>query len=125
MDSTLPTVPVNFYDEPIEVIFSTPPVLEKKPPCPDGFTWREEYFSISEVLEEWSDFKRRGRMARNMAPAHLASASRLGSRGVGRFHFRVKTTSGRLFELYYDRSPEGVDRQKGRWTLLGEREETE
>ena len=121
----MPTIPSHFYDESILVQFSTPPVLEKKPACPDGFTWREEYFSISEVLEEWADFKRRGRMARNMAPAHLASASRLGSRGVGRFHFRVKTSAGRLFELYYDRAPEDVDNQKGGWYLLSEREELE
>jgi len=125
MEPTVPTIPSHFYDESILVQFSTTPVLEKKPACPDGFTWREEYFSISEVLEEWADFKRRGRMARNMAPAHLASASRLGSRGVGRFHFRVKTSTGRLFELYYDRAPEDVDNQKGGWYLLSEREELE
>jgi hypothetical protein len=125
MDNTVSTIPSHFYAEPIEVRFSTPPVLEKKPTCPDGFTWRGEYFSISELLEEWADFKRRGRMARNMAPAHLASASRLGSRGVGRFHFRVRTSVGRVFELYYDRAPEDVDNQKGRWYLLGEREELE
>jgi hypothetical protein len=125
MEPAVPTIPSHFYDEPIQVHFSTPPVLEKKPTCPDGFTWREEYFPICEVLEEWADFKRRGRMARNMAPAHLASASRLGSRGVGRFHFRVKTSAGRLFELYFDRAPEDVDNQKGRWYLLGEREELE
>lgn len=125
MDNIMQTSPANFYGEPIEVHFSTPPVLEKKPPCPDGFTWRDEYFLISEVLEEWSDFKRRGRMARNMAQTHLASASRLGSRGVGRFHFRVKTSTGRLFELYFDRAPEDVDNQKGCWFLLGERKEIE
>jgi len=125
MEPAVPTIPSHFYDELIQVHFSTPPVLEKKPTCPDGFTWREEYFSISELLEEWADFKRRGRMARNMAPAHLASASRLGSRGVGRFHFRVKTSGGRMFELYFDRAPEDVDNQKGRWYLLGERVELE
>jgi hypothetical protein len=125
MDAAVPTIPSHFYDEPIEVHFSIPPVLEKKPSCPDGFTWREEFFSISELLEEWCDFKRRGRMARNMAQTHLASASRLGSRGVGRFHFRVRTSTGRLFELYYDRAPEDVDNQKGGWYMLSEREELE
>jgi hypothetical protein len=125
MDLGMRTLPAHFFDELITVHFSDPPVYEKKPSCPDGFTWREETFSITEVLEEWSDFKRRGRMARNMAPAHIASASRLGSRGVGRFHFRVRTSIGRMFEIYYDRAPEDVDNKKGTWHLLGERKESE
>jgi hypothetical protein len=121
----MPTIPVRFFGDPIEVRFSTLPVLEKKPHCPDGFTWRGEPFEVSQLLEEWSNFSRRGRMGRNMQPAHLASASRLGSWGVGRFYFRVKTTGGRVFEIYYDRAPEDVDGRKGNWFLLGERKETE
>jgi len=31
--------PLHFYDDPIEVIFETPPALEKSPPCPNGFIW--------------------------------------------------------------------------------------
>jgi hypothetical protein len=115
------TIPSQFFDESIEVTFLKPPTLEKKPSCPNGFTWRKEYFPILEILEEWSDFQRRGRMARNMQPAHLASAARAGSWGVGRFYFRVKVANGRLFEIYYDRAPENVDERKGKWFLLGER----
>ena len=119
------TKPANFYDDPIEVQFDVAPVREKSPHCPSRFTWRGECFEVSRLLEEWSDYKRRGRMARNMAPAHLASASRLGSWGVGRFYFRVKTIAGRIFEIYYDRAPEDTDGRKGRWFLFAERKETE
>lgn len=121
----MPTLPAHFYDERIQVEFDTSPVREKSPHCPDRFTWRDELFTIAEVLEEWIDYRRRGRMARNMAPAHLASASRLGSWGVGRYYFRVRTSSGRIFELYYDRAPEDVDDRKGNWFLMGERTEKE
>jgi hypothetical protein len=120
-ENYMSTIPSQFYDEPIEVTFLTPPVLEKKPPCPDAFTWRKEYYLIVELLEEWVDFQRRGRMARNMQPAHLASAARAGSWGVGRFYFRVKVANGKLFEIYFDRAPENVDSRKGKWFLLGER----
>lgn len=119
------TIPRHFYDDPIEVVFEEAPVREKSPHCPYGFTWRGEDYHINEVLEEWVDYRRRGRMARNMAPAHLASAGRLGSWGVGRFFFRVKTTCGRIFELYYDRTPEDADDRKGNWFLMGERTQTE
>lgn len=108
-------------DEPILVEFDTQPVREKSPPCPQRFTWRGQQFTISTVLEEWVDYERRGRKARNMAPAHLASASRVGSWGVGRFCFRVSVNTGQIFEIYYDRAPQDVDNRMGGWFLKGER----
>jgi hypothetical protein len=122
--------PIHFYDQPITVIFDTQPPLEKTPPCPDGFIWEGRTYRVSETLSEWSDFKRRGRMARNMQPAHAAVASSRGSLNVGRFFFRVKvlpasgTTAGgsesRIFDLYYDRAMKSVDERKGQWFLYRE-----
>jgi hypothetical protein len=62
-------------------------------------------------------------MARNMQPQHAATASRRGSWGVGQFHFRIRTDSGRIFDLYYDRAPVNVDKRKGEWFLFQELEE--
>jgi hypothetical protein len=115
------TRPIHFFDEPIQVRHSASQTYEKTPTCPDGFTWREEYFSIDRLVEEWSDFTRRGKSARNMRPAHLSRASRDGSWGVGRFYFRVLVTGGRIFEIYYDRAVENCDDRKGNWFLLAER----
>ncbi len=112
---------MRFIDEPIEVVFNQPPMLEKKPSCPDGFTWRGESYIIEEMLAEWFDYRRRGRMASNMQPEHAARASRAGSWGVGRFYFRVKVSGGRVFDLYYDRAPESAGDRKGHWVLYGER----
>ncbi len=116
--------PLHFIDEPIEVFFDEPPVLEKAPTCPSGFYWRGETFRVAEMLETWVNYERRGRMARNMRPGHRAAAARRGSWGVGRFHFRVRVEDGRLFHLYYDRAPESAGDRKGHWVLLGERSET-
>ncbi len=118
---TQSTIPFQFYDEPIEVIFDEPPVYEKKPECPKGFIWRGQTYLIVEVLEEWVDYRRRGKLDRNMKPAHLATARIKGSWGVGRFTFRVKVDSGQFFEFYYDRAPENSDNRKGNWFLMGER----
>ncbi len=112
--------PIHFYDEPIEPLFDSPPALEKTPPCPDGFTWRDETFRVKELLEEWRNFKRRGRMAQNMRPEHAARASTRGSWGVGRFHFRVRVEGGRVFELYYDRAPKDAGDRKGKWFVYSE-----
>lgn len=112
--------PLRFIAEPIEVNFDQPPVLEKKPGCPDAFVWRGERYLVLEMLSEWSDYRRRGRMAKNMQPQHAARATQRGSWGVGRHYFRVRVESGQIFELYYDRAPQDADRRKGSWTLLRE-----
>ncbi|MEK7785843.1 MAG: DUF6504 family protein [Chloroflexota bacterium] len=116
---------IRFIEEPIEVRFDEQPALEKKPPCPNGFTWRGENYRVLEMLAEWHDYKRRGRMARNTrrGPAHAARASIRGSWGVGRDYFRVRVEGGRLFELYYDREPKDADRRKGGWFLAREVDE--
>ena len=115
------TRPTRFIDEPIQVEFNAPPTREKTPPCPQRFSWRGQEYSIVKVIEEWVDYSRRGRMARNMAPAHLSSAARSGSWGVGRFYFRVQVDSGQIFEIYYDRAPKDADNRMGGWFLKGER----
>jgi hypothetical protein len=111
---------VRFIDVPITVHYSEQPLLEKKPRCPDGFTWEGEVFSIQEMLMEWVDYTRRGRMARNMSDAHAMAAASKGSWGVGRFFFRVKTSTSRVFDIYYDRAPKGIDNRKGQWFLFQE-----
>ncbi len=116
-------LPLHFVDEPIEVHYDEPPLLEKKPGCPQAFRWRGVDFPIVEMLAEWQDYRRRGRTARNMIPAHLQHAARVGSWGVGRFFFRVRVLDGRIFEIYYDRAPEDASHRKGSWFVYTERME--
>ncbi len=113
----------HFIGESITVAFDKTPTLSKKPGCPDGFVWQGETFEVVDLLREWQEYGRRGRMASNMRPANAALASQRGSWGVGRFYFRVRVEGGRIFELYYDRAPKDADRRKGSWTLTQEIEE--
>ena len=119
--------PLSFIGEAITAGFNRPPMLEKKPGCPDFFIWRGDTYRVEKKLAEWSDYARRGRSARNMQPAHAAVASHRGSWGVGRYYFHVLAAgpqvpgSGpRAFELYYDRAPKGSDQRKGQWFLVSE-----
>lgn len=114
---------IHFFDHPIEVIFDTPPVREKSPDCPNGFIWEEKTYRVIEMLSAWSDFARRGKMARNMRPAHAVVASSRGSLNVGRFYFRVLTDTNQVFDIYYDRAMKSVDERKGQWFLYREMEE--
>lgn len=115
------TLPFRLIDEPIEVAFAEPPLYEKKPTSPQSFTWQGVTYPIEEVTEEWEDYRRRGKMERNMVPGHLSTALRKGSWGVGRFYFRVRVQQGNIFEIYFDRAPENAGDRKGHWFILGER----
>ena len=112
--------PLHFLDLPIGAVFDTPPVREKTPECPNGFIWENKTYRVVEMLSSWSDFKRRGKMARNMRPAHAEAASSRGSLNVGRFYFRVKVDTGQIFDIYYDRAMKNVDERKGQWFLYRE-----
>jgi hypothetical protein len=109
---------LQFIDEPIEVTFKKPPVFSKKPDVPDAFTWRGEQFLVKGLISTWSDFSRRGRMARNMRPSNVRKTVGRGSWGVGRFYFRVETDGGQYFDIYYDRTPKSAGEGAGDWILL-------
>lgn len=117
-----------FLSERIEVEYDTPPLLAKTPRCPDRFVWRGETFAVVALLEEWRDYGRRGRFARNMQPQHLRVAEQRGSWGVGRFFFKVRaraTGAGgpraeRVFDIYYDRAPRSADERAGGWVVFSE-----
>ena len=112
--------PLHFISESIDAVFDVQPILEKKPGCPNAFSWRGKSFRIKEVISEWYDYRRRGRLARNMQPSHAAAAERRGSWGVGEFYYRVRTEGERIFDIYYDRSSKDVDHRKGEWFLYRE-----
>lgn len=105
-----------FIDERVTVRFNSPPVREKSPPCPNAFEWRGIAYEIEIVEKEWFDFTRKGRFARDMSDAHLATASTKGSLGVGRFYFQVRVSNGERFVIYYDRAPIKQD-LRGSWVL--------
>ncbi len=114
--------PVRFVGCEIEVEFARAPLLKKKPDVPQAFHWQGVRYAVTEVLARWFDFERKGRASLNMEPAHLRTAVRRGSWGVGRYFFRVRTDAGRIFDLYYDRAPASAADRAGHWFLWRELE---
>ena len=112
--------PVHFINEVIAVQHSIKPVYKRTPTPPDGFVWRGEAFHISEIMLEWKDFDRRGKNAHNMRPTNQLKAAKRGSRGVGRFYFRVMTDNDRIFQIYFDRANWDNETQTGSWILHSE-----
>jgi hypothetical protein len=112
--------PIHFFDENIEIIFDTPPKLEKAPTCPNGFIWNGKNYRILRSISEWSDFSRTGKSARNMRPAHALTAATRGSLNVGRYYFRVEVDTKQVFDIYYDRAMKNLDNRKGQWIIYRE-----
>lgn len=118
------TTPIHFFDEIIEVIFDTPPKLEKAPHCPSAFIWNGKTYRIIQSLSEWTDFSRSGKMAKNMRPAHSMTAATRGSLNVGRYYFRVEVETKQIFDIYFDRAMKNLDKRKGQWIIYREMENT-
>ncbi len=118
MDSDLPA---RFIGAPVEVIHDRAPALEKRPGPPDGFVWEGRTYRVAEVLREWHDYHLRGRSrafyVKERGSYRAKAAERRGTWGVGRDYYRVRTTEGEVFDLYYDRAPHGPGQRKGAWFL--------
>ena len=111
---------IAFIAEEVDVSYDRDKILHKKPPVPSGFHWRGERFRIMRLISSWTDYERRGRMAKNMKEEHLRLASKRGSWGVGRTYFRVEIEGSRVFDLYYDRAPSSAGDRLGHWYLWRE-----
>jgi hypothetical protein len=111
---------MEFYADEIEVRFDQEPVLGKKPGPPSAFTWRGREYVVVELLKEWHDYRKRGKTKalyeRERGSYWQKKGERRGSWGVGRDYYRVRTASGEVFDIYYDRAPKGRDRI-GQWIL--------
>ena len=108
-----------FYSEPITVKFRKEPLLEKKTGPPDTFFWRGKSYTVVLVEKEWHNYDSRGRIKKFYSQRRGNAPEmnpRKGSWGVGRDYYRVKTDTGEVFVIYYDRQPEKT--KKGQWILL-------
>ena len=111
---------MEFYAEEIDVRFDQEPALEKRPGLPAAFCWRGTEYVIVDLLKEWHDYRQRGKSAafyeKERGSYRAKSAQRKGTWGVGRDFYQVRTDSGEIFEIYYDRAPTGRQRI-GQWVL--------
>jgi hypothetical protein len=114
-------LPARFIGAPVEVFHDRPPELEKKPGPPDGFIWEGRTYRVAAVLEEWHDYRLRVQSrafyVKERGSYRAKAAERRGTWGVGRDYYRVRTTEGEVFDLYYDRAPKGPGERKGAWFL--------
>lgn len=96
----------------------------KKPHAPIAFVWRGTRVRVQRVVSEWRTYgdEERPRPGSDAGrpPYAIRSRRKNGSWGVGRHWFRVLTTHGQLFDIYYDRRPEPGHRRLGSWWVYAE-----
>ncbi len=111
-----------FIGAPTQVAYDRSPALEKRPGPPDSFTWEGRTLRVVAVLQEWHDYRQRGKTkafyVKERGSYRAKAAERRGSWGVGRDYYRVRTDTGEVFDIYYDRSSRGPGGRKGSWFLF-------
>lgn len=111
---------MRFIGQEITVTLPSGFAFEKKPPAPESFRWQGKLHSVSEILATWRRYGKPGlRTQGGRPPYYVRSGRGQGSWGQGRVYYRLRTETGRLFDLYYDRAPEG-QRRAGSWRLWRE-----
>lgn len=101
-------MPGSFISEPIMPIdasFDTAGMARGEPGLPRKFRWRKKEFLVEEVLEQWKD--------------HGDCRHGSGEHYVRKHGYRVRTSEGAIFRLYFQRSMgRGKLPTKSRWWIL-------
>lgn len=75
---------------------------------PDGFTWRDRHYEITEVLDNWKKSEAEGGKAN-------------GERYYRKHYYRVRTACGAEMTIYFVRRVKLGESQKQRWWLYSMR----
>jgi hypothetical protein len=97
-------VATSFISEPITPVdasFDPAGMARGEPGLPAKFRWRKKEYSVVAVLEQWK--------------GHGDCRNGSGERYVRRHNFRVRTTQGLDFHLYFQRSVGRGRMGKSRW----------
>jgi hypothetical protein len=116
-----PRQTTHFVGAAIEVGHDTPPAVAKRPGPPDEIVWQDQRLRVVAVLREWHDYRPRGSTksfyVKERGSYRALAAQRRGSFGVGRDYYRLRLSSGEVFDVYYDRSPRAGQGGRGGWYL--------
>jgi phosphoribosylglycinamide formyltransferase-1 len=89
---------------PVEASFDTGGMARGEPGLPRKFRWRKKEFVVAEVLERWKE--------------HGDCRHGSGERYVRKHGYRVRTTDGAVFRIYFQRSQgRGKLSGKSRWWI--------
>lgn len=102
----------SFISEPVKPearTFDSSAMARGEPGLPAAFTWRGRDYAVARVLESW----------KSTGPDSWGGTERY----LRKHWYRVRTTTGEIMTLYFDRQPpKGRSKSRQRWTLFSMRE---
>ena len=99
-------MPSSFVSEPIVPVpgtFDPSGMLRGEPGLPGKFRWRRKEFTVAQELKRWRD--------------HGDCRNGSGERYVRKHGFRIRTTDGDIFRLYFQRTVGRGKMPKQRWFI--------
>ena len=89
--------------QPVEGTFDPMAMPRGEPGLPHQFTWRDEAYTVAEVLQNWKED----------GPCKSGSSERY----LRKHWFRITTEQGPEMTLYFQRQPRSKRQRKTRWWL--------
>jgi hypothetical protein len=96
----------SFISEPIQPVkgtFDAAGMSRAEPGVPLEFCWRKKLYAVADVLDTWKD--------------HGDCRNGSGERYVRKHGFRIRTTAGDVFRLYFQRTVGRGKMPKQRWFI--------
>ena len=96
----------SFISEPIQPVkgtFDSAGMSRGEPGVPLEFRWRKRLYAVSDVLDGWKD--------------HGDCRNGSGERYVRKHGFRIRTTAGDIFRIYFQRTVGRGKMPKQRWFI--------
>jgi phosphoribosylglycinamide formyltransferase-1 len=98
----MPDIFVSEAITPLEMSFDPAGMSQGEPGLPQKFRWRKKDYSVVEVLEKWKE--------------HGNCRHGSGERYLRKHGYRIRTTDGSVFNVYFQRSS-GRGKLSARWWL--------
>lgn len=89
--------------KPVVGTMDTRAMTRGEPGLPGKFIWRDEEYTVAEVLEKWKE----------TSPCRSGG----GERYVRKHWFRIRTTDGREMKIFFERQARSKRQSKLRWWL--------
>jgi hypothetical protein len=88
---------------PVAATFDPAVMVTGAPALPDRFRWRDNEYTVAEVLKTWKE----------SGPDKYPS----GQMYLRKHWFKVRTTDGAIMTIYFERQPRSKRDDKKRWWL--------
>lgn len=89
--------------KPVKGTFDTEAMARGEPGLPARFVWRKVEYGVAEVIDKWKE----------TSPCTSGSKEKY----VRKHWYKIRTASGEVMKIYFERKPMSKSQRKMRWWL--------